>query len=195
MRRVRFQSKQRLEHRADQSVEHGDKVMNAADFRVLFEYNAWANRRTLEACAGFTPEQFLRDMKSSFASVRDTLAHIYGAEFTWIERWNSRAPAALPRAADFPNFESIRTALINMDAALIDFVSSLTPERLSRNLDYKLMNGTPQSGPLGPMLQHVANHGTYHRGQIATFLRQLGTKANSTDLIAYHRELAARATA
>ncbi|HEY6465110.1 MAG TPA: DinB family protein [Candidatus Acidoferrales bacterium] len=169
--------------------------MDAADFRVLFEYNAWANRRTLESCASLTPEQFLQDMKSSFASVRDTLAHIYGAEFIWVERWNSRIPAALPTPADFPSFESIRTALTNMDAALIGFVSGLTPERLSRNLDYKLLNGTAQSGPLGPMLQHVANHGTYHRGQIATFLRQLGTRATSTDLIAYHRELAARATA
>ena len=49
------------------------------------------------------------------------------------------------------------------------------------------------SGPLGPMLQHLANHSTYHRGQIATLLRQLGTKSISTDLIAYHRELAAGA--
>lgn len=169
--------------------------MDAADFRVLYDYNAWANRRTLEACAALTPEQFLQDMKSSFASVRDTLAHIYGAEFVWIERWNSRVPAALPTPADFPNFGSIRTALTNMDAALIEFVSRLTPEALLRNLDYKLMNGTSQSGSLGPMLQHVANHSTYHRGQIATFLRQLGTTAVSTDLIAYHRELAARATA
>jgi len=41
----------------------------------------------------------------------------------------------------------------------------------------------------------VANHGTYHRGQVATMLRQLGLKALSTDLIYYHRELAAQATA
>lgn len=169
--------------------------MEAADFRVLFEYNAWANRRTLEACAALTPEQFLQDMKSSFASTRDTLAHIYGAEFIWIERWNSRSPAVLPAPSDFPTFESIRLALTDIDASLIEFVSRLTPEMLSRNLDYKLLNGTAQSGLIGPMLQHVANHGTYHRGQIATFLRQLGTKATSTDLIAYHRELAARATA
>lgn len=30
---------------------------------------------------------------------------------------------------------------------------------------------------------HVANHGTYHRGQIATLLRQLGRKAASTDYL------------
>lgn len=169
--------------------------MDVADFLVLYEYNAWANRRVLEACSSLTPDQFLQDMKSSFTSVRDTLAHIYGAEFIWLARWNSRAPSALPAPADFPMFESIRSKLTEIDRSLIDFVARLTPEILSRDLQYKMTNGTPQSGPLGPMLQHVANHGTYHRGQVTTMLRQLGRKAVSTDLIYYHRELAAQATA
>lgn len=169
--------------------------MDAADFRVLYEYNAWANRRALEACAALTPEQFLQDMKSSFASVRDTLAHIYGAEFIWLERWNSRAPSRLPTPTDFPTLESVRGKLTEMDRALIDFASRLTPDALLRDFHYKMMNGTAQSGPLGPMLQHLANHGTYHRGQVTTMLRQLGLKAISTDLIYYHRELAAQATA
>jgi uncharacterized damage-inducible protein DinB len=45
------------------------------------------------------------------------------------------------------------------------------------------------------MLQHVVNHGTYHRGQIATMLRQLGNKSQSTDLILFYRERAAQAKA
>jgi uncharacterized damage-inducible protein DinB len=39
------------------------------------------------------------------------------------------------------------------------------------------------------MLQHVVNHGTYHRGQVTTMLRQLGAAPpKSTDLIAFYRE-------
>ena len=39
------------------------------------------------------------------------------------------------------------------------------------------------------MLQHVVNHGTYHRGQVTTMLRQLGeTPAKSAELIVFHRE-------
>lgn len=169
--------------------------MDVADCRVLYEYNAWANGRILEACAALTPEQFLRDMKSSFASVRDTLAHLYGAEFIWLERWNSRTPTAFPAAADFPALEPLQEKLPAMDRALIEFVSGLTSEELARTLHYKLLNGTAGAGPLAPMLQHLANHSTYHRGQITTLLRQLGAKAVSTDLIAYHRELAAKASA
>ena len=39
------------------------------------------------------------------------------------------------------------------------------------------------------MIVHVVNHGTYHRGQVATMMRQLGAKpAESTDMIVFFRE-------
>jgi uncharacterized damage-inducible protein DinB len=38
------------------------------------------------------------------------------------------------------------------------------------------------------MAQHMVNHGTYHRGQITTMLRQVGAAPpESTDLITFHR--------
>jgi len=44
------------------------------------------------------------------------------------------------------------------------------------------------------MIVHVVNHGTYHRGQVATMLRQLGAKpAVSTDMIVFYREHTVRA--
>jgi uncharacterized damage-inducible protein DinB len=39
------------------------------------------------------------------------------------------------------------------------------------------------------MVQHVVNHGSYHRGQVTTMMRQLGAKpAKYMDLIAFYRE-------
>ena len=37
------------------------------------------------------------------------------------------------------------------------------------------------------MFRHFINHSSYHRGQIVTFLRQLGATPPSTDLILYYR--------
>ena len=56
--------------------------------------------------------------------------------------------------------------------------------------DYKMLNGSPRS--VWQMVQHVVNHGSYHRGQVTTMLRQLGAApAKSMDMIAYyHRERA-----
>jgi uncharacterized damage-inducible protein DinB len=169
--------------------------MNVEDFRLLYDYNAWANHRAIEACGALTPEQFTRDLGSSFRSVRDTLAHTYGAQWLWLERWHGRSPAGLPSGAEFPDLETLRARFVEVDRNLVDYVASLTADDLHRVVPMKTTAGVAFAQPLWQMLQHVANHSTYHRGQVATLLRQLGAKPISTDLIFFYRERAAQAGA
>src|SRR5271156_3272589 len=109
--------------------------MNVDDIRLLYDFNAWANHRTIETCAPLAPEQFTRDIASSFRSVRDTLAHIYGAEWIWIERWHGRVPAALPSAADFPDLATAGRFLAKADRSLVDYVASLGADDLLRAIE------------------------------------------------------------
>lgn len=169
--------------------------MNLEDFRLLYDFNTWANNRTLDSCAALTPEQLTRDLGSSFKSVRDTLAHIYGAEWVWLERWHGRVPSGLPSAADFLDLETLRRRFADIDRNLVDYIASLTTDDLTRVLTVKSSSGATFSQPLWQMLQHLANHGSYHRGQVATMLRQLGAKATGTDLIGFYRERIAKAGA
>jgi uncharacterized damage-inducible protein DinB len=37
-------------------------------------------------------------------------------------------------------------------------------------------------------MQHLVNHGSYHRGQVTTLLRQLGAQPILTDLMHFYRE-------
>jgi len=169
--------------------------MNLEDFHRLYDYNSWANRRTVEACAGLNDEQFTRDLHSSFRSVRDTLVHILLVEWLWRERWLGHSPDKYPPASDFPNFEAVRRRWAAVERNLIDYVAALKPEDIGRVIAHKTTAGVPQSAPLGQMLQHLVNHGTYHRGQVATMLRQLDAKPIGTDLIIFYRERAALAKA
>ncbi len=68
------------------------------------------------------------------------------------------------------------------------FVRGLTQEDLNRVLEYKTMKFGVYKNPLWQSLQHVANHGTYHRGQITTMLRQHGAQPIPTDLMHFYRE-------
>ncbi|HKV03990.1 MAG TPA: DinB family protein [Candidatus Acidoferrales bacterium] len=169
--------------------------MNIEDIRTLYNYDSWANHRALEACAALTPEQFTRGLGSSFGSVRDTLVHLCGAEWVWLERWHGRVPTSLPSAADYPDFEAVRRGWAEVERNLLDYVASLSSDDLQRLVSFKTLAGQPFSMPLWQCLQHVANHSTYHRGQITTMLRQLGAKPVSTDLIVFYRERAAQASA
>jgi uncharacterized damage-inducible protein DinB len=163
--------------------------------RFMFQYNQWADRRLLDACAALSNEQFTRNLGSSFSSVRDTLVHLYGAEYVWNERIQGRSPSALISSAGFPDLVSIRTKLEEMDAYYIDFVSRMTQQDLDRVIRYKSFAGDEFSNPLWQSLHQLTNHASYHRGQVVTMLRQLGVKAVSTDLIMYYREQAAAARA
>jgi uncharacterized damage-inducible protein DinB len=163
--------------------------------RLLFQYNQWADRRMVEACSALTNEQFTRDLGSSFRSVRDTLVHLYGAEWVWNERIEGRSPASLVAGTGFPDLASVRTKLEEMDSFYIDYVSRLTPQDLERVIQYKSFAGDEFSNPLWQTLHQLTNHASYHRGQIITLLRQLGAKPVTTDLIAYYRERAAAARA
>ena len=71
--------------------------MTPEEIRLLYDYNAWANRRVLSAAEKLTAEEFLIPLHSSFSSVRETLVHIYGAEWAWLERFQGRTPNAPDR--------------------------------------------------------------------------------------------------
>src|SRR5215472_15235356 len=99
----------------------------------LYAYNRWANQRTLSAAARLDVEKFVRPMGNSFSSVRDTLAHILGAEWIWLERWLGRSPTALLSSADFPTVESLQLRWKSLEQDYQRFIDTLAPARLSEN--------------------------------------------------------------
>ena len=169
--------------------------MTPEEMRGLYEYNTWANRRSLEAASKLTNEQFVKPMGSSFGSVRDTLAHVYCAEWIWLERFQGRSPAAFPDASEFVDVASLRAKWAEQEARLLAFVAKLTQEDLNRVMEYNTLKFGVYANPLWQSMQHVVNHGTYHRGQITTLLRQLGAQPILTDLMHYYRERSMAASA
>lgn len=169
--------------------------MTPEEMKTLYEFNAWANRRELDAAAALTNEQFTKQLGSSFSSVRDTLAHIMGAEWVWLERFQGRSPGSLPDSARYADVASLRQAWLEQEGRLLAFVRELTQDDLNRVLEYKTLKFGTYSNPLWQSMQHVVNHGTYHRGQITTMLRQLGAEPILTDLMHFYHERAVAAGA
>ena len=72
-------------------------------------------------------------------------------------------------------------------------VNRLGPEGIARPIEYQGWDGRRQAQPFWQMLQHLVNHGSYHRGQVTTMLRQMNVPPpKSMDLIAFYRERAQR---
>ena len=169
--------------------------MTPEEMLTLYDYNAWANRRQLDAASKLSNEQFVKPLGSSFASVRDTLAHIYGAEWIWLERFQGRSPASLPDTTQFADVASLRERWAEHEARLLGFVRGLTHADLDLVMEYKTLKFGVYKNPLWQSMQHLVNHGTYHRGQVTTLLRQLGAEPILTDLMHFYRERAVAAGA
>jgi uncharacterized damage-inducible protein DinB len=169
--------------------------MTPQEMRGLYDYNAWASHRSLEAASNLATEKFVQPMGSSFGSVRDTLAHIYGAEWIWLERFQGRSPSSLPDPTQFADAATLRERWKEHEARLLSFVGGLTQSDLDRVMEYKTLKFGIYSNPLWQSMLHLVNHGSYHRGQVTTLLRQLGAQPILTDLMHFYRERAAAAGA
>jgi uncharacterized damage-inducible protein DinB len=163
--------------------------MTCDDLRLLIDYHYWARDRVLDAVAALTPEQFMQPLGSSFSSVRDTIAHICDAERIWTARLKGEKPQGFQEPERFPDLSAARKEWTELEHEMVAQLERLAPEGAELAIEYHDLRGNAQSDPLWQMLQHVINHGTYHRGQITTMLRQLGAAPpKSMDLIAFYRE-------
>lgn len=163
--------------------------MSPDEARELLDYHVWARERVLAAVAAMSPEQFLRDLGNSFASVRDTVAHLYGADDVWLQRWRGGSPRQLPPATQYGDLAALRAAWAKLDPELRAFVHGLDAAGLARSLTYTAFNGQQATLTYAQMLRHVVNHGSYHRGQLTTMVRQLGAPPpKGMDLVAFYRE-------
>ena len=66
---------------------------------------------------------------------------------------------------------------------MLDFLGMQSPKSLSRIVQYKNTRGEIYNVPLGDLMLHVVDHGSYHRGQINTMIKHAsGTPA----AVAFH---------
>ena len=166
--------------------------MNFQTLETLLDYHYWARDRVLAAAEALTPAQFTKDLGNSFPSVRDTLVHLFSADWIWCARWEGESPQAMLDPATFPDVASVRAAWTEHERKMRGILAQLGENGITRIIEYRTFNGISSAQPFWQMLQHVVNHGSYHRGQVTTMLRQLGAAPpKSLDLIAFYRERAA----
>lgn len=163
--------------------------MTSQDLQTLIEYHYWARDRVLDAVAAIGNDEFVKDRGNSFSSIRDTLAHTYFAEWAWYSRWQGQSPTAFPKLDQFADLAALRQEWAAMEAKVRAFIAGLSADDVNRVIEYRLLSGAAGASQIGHMVQHLANHASYHRGQVTTMLRQAGAAPpKSMDMIAFYRE-------
>jgi uncharacterized damage-inducible protein DinB len=186
--------------------------MNINDIQTLYAYNRWANERMFSLLQKLSPEQFTASVPSSFPSIRETVFHILGAEWIWLQRWKGLSPRStlsdanvtprtlshltpvnIANAEELTTVPALRSFADGLERERQEFLGSLTDDRMLAPLQFNDMAGNAYSEPLVQLLQHLVNHGTYHRGQVTTLLRHAGAETLSLDMLFFFRERQAKA--
>jgi uncharacterized damage-inducible protein DinB len=100
-------------------------------------------------------------------------------------RWKGISSKALFDPVDYPNLDALRTKWAEVERELATFVDRVTSDALDRVIAYVNTKGEEWRYPLWQMMHHVVNHSSYHRGQVATMLRQLGAEPKPTDFLVF----------
>ena len=160
--------------------------MTVKDLERVYDYSYWANRKMFSVLTQLTPEQFTQNVAGSYGSVRNTLVHILSAEWGWLDRCGGPARGPALKAEDYPTVDSLIDRWTTVEAQMRSFLASLTDADLVRSIEFKLHAADrAHVMRLGDLLQHGANHGVHHRGQVALLLRVLGHAPGNFDLLIY----------
>ena len=163
-------------------------MLSKDDLGRLFDYSVWANHKLVRAAATLSVNDFKRELDGSHGGVRGTLTHIMGAEWIWLERWKGVSPTRRIDEAEFKDVLALREHWKVIEAHRASWFSSLRERDVVEIVRYRTLDGRGFGAPLWQLVQHVANHGSYHRGQVLHMLRQLGAKPVSTDLLFFDRQ-------
>lgn len=143
-------------------------------FKELLEYNYHFNQELGDVFASETGKASEKSFK--------LYNHILNAHNIWNSRiegsqtaigvWDVQ-PIAACKEIDKRNYEDSLRILDNFDLELM--------------IDYTTMRGDKFRNRLRDIVFHIVNHGTYHRGQIATEFRQSGLTPLVSDFVLYKR--------
>lgn len=154
--------------------------------RGLYDYHRWANHRLCDHVAGLGEEAAGREVgpQFSFPTIRRMLSHIYGADAFWLSRWKGGSPATLP-GADIATLAALRARWDVLEAEQRAFLDPLGPGDLARVVEYRNAEGKEFRVALGPLLQHVANHATHHRSEVATMVTMVSGSPPDSGRVTY----------
>ena len=144
-------------------------------FTRLYEYNIWANNLFVD---------ILKSNTYKNEKITKLFNHIGNAQLIWLDRI-TKLEEDIPEVWDEGNLNDAIELVKKSSQLWLDFIYS--QEEYEDVIEYKNSKGDQYETRISDILTHVANHGTHHRGQLATLLREEDIDPPASDFIFYVR--------
>jgi uncharacterized damage-inducible protein DinB len=162
-------------------------------YRRWFDYEKDSHARVL-ASLNSVPEA--GRSTPAFARAMTLMAHLVAARRLWLFRFGvtSKGPSA---GEFFPNdvtLPALAQGIRDVEAQWTSYLERLEDTELARTFEYESLDGGRYRNTIEDTLTQLFGHSWYHRGQIASLVRQAGGEPAVTDLVFWAREAVAAPT-
>lgn len=146
-------------------------------FRDVFEYNAWANRKIIDALRSNSSSKSLEILAHLVTTEREYFDRLPGKDSTGFNFWPELT------------IDDCETLAASTADAYRDLLAT-DEETLEQTAEYKTSQGVPHTDTWRQLLTQVVMHSATHRGNIMLKLRESGFEPPVIDYIVYLREKA-----
>ena len=150
----------------------------------MARYHRSMNERLYALCAKLPDAERKRDRGAFFGSIHGTLNHLLWGDRMCMGRFTG-PPCTHPAFGSdmFADFDELAREREVTDGQILDWTSNLDTEWLASPLSYtSRVDGRKRTLPAEVAVIHMFNHGTHHRGQLTTLMKQAGIDPGVTDL-------------
>jgi uncharacterized damage-inducible protein DinB len=152
-------------------------------------YHLWANQLLLDGISQLPEEKQNQEIVSSFPTLYKTVLHIWDAESIWWQRLKLQERINIPSETFKGTMKELGNNLLQQNKQWNEWIENAQTHMLEHVFQYQNSKREQFKQPTYQMLLHLFNHGTYHRGQLVTMLRELGVeKIPQTDFIVWSRK-------
>jgi uncharacterized damage-inducible protein DinB len=161
-------------------------MIGPAYVRLMAAYNAEMNRRLCAAAATLSDADRRADEGAFWRSIMGTLNHLVWADQMWMSRfagWPKPSAVQADSAAIMDDFSELRAERERLDRLLEEWAMGVTDDWLAGDMTWWSGSAKRElSRPRAPLLVHLFNHQTHHRGQTHALLTRRGAKTGDTDI-------------
>jgi uncharacterized damage-inducible protein DinB len=152
------------------------------DVSRQYAYHKWATLKVIQHVGQLPEELYTQKIKSVFPSIYETFKHMFEVDEIWFSRLKGMEIAN----RQFLKREDLLVQYENILTNFEDFLKG--EEDFGRIIQYRNSEGELYKNTVCELVQHVVNHGTYHRGNLSAMLRQLNSQTVATDYVCFLRE-------
>jgi len=159
-------------------------MIDAEYCQTMARYGAWMNSKLFTLCAELSDDASKQDRGAFFRSIHGTLNHILSGDLAWLSRFTGDPGSPPPLGAElFADFRQLASEREQCDARLQAWSANVDPDWLVAPMTFTSQtDGIQRTLPTWVLVVHMFNHGTHHRGQLTTLLKQLGLDPGETDI-------------